>query len=298
MTLPHFRCWHFSDMAVRQTKSAVGGRTDIPAPAVVARAIESKSFAGDSILTGAAVLPSHPIAYHARYVMPPGFAFGILMPRDARGSNGSSPKNRTRQSFADCRYCGRAPPAPLSAGTGHRRHLSASEGAPDSRSEARPTEATVIDAVLRPDRSAEELERCASMLEASGEYRVLRRLRSRTVGGLSAGAAIRRGVFVDTETTGLDPETDEIIELAMLSFDYAVDGSYVSPAASFDRLRDPGRTDLGRSVGADRHHGRHGRGQKHRAGRDRLIPGRLSARDSAQFLIRSPILRAVASHVR
>jgi DNA polymerase-3 subunit epsilon len=61
------------------------------------------------------------------------------------------------------------------------------------------------------------------------------------MGRPSAGAAIRRGVFVDTETTGLDSATDEILELAMLSFDYAVDGSYVSPVASFDRLRNPGR---------------------------------------------------------
>ena len=98
-----------------------------------------------------------------------------------------------------------------------------------------------MNSVHPPDCSAEELERYASMLESSGEYRVLRRLRSRTVGRPSAGAAIRRGVFVDTETTGLDPRTDEILELAMLSFDYAVDGSYVSPVASFDRLRDPGR---------------------------------------------------------
>jgi DNA polymerase-3 subunit epsilon len=94
---------------------------------------------------------------------------------------------------------------------------------------------------MQSNYSAEELERFASMLEATGEYRILRRLRSRSMGPPPTGAAVRRGVFVDTETTGLDPETDEVLELAMLSFDYAVDGSYVSPAGSFDRLRDPGR---------------------------------------------------------
>ena len=88
---------------------------------------------------------------------------------------------------------------------------------------------------------AEELERFASLLEATGEYRVLRRLRLRSMECPSENVVIRRGVFVDTETTGLDPDTDEIVELAMLSFDYAVDGTYASPVASFDRLRNPGR---------------------------------------------------------
>ena len=88
---------------------------------------------------------------------------------------------------------------------------------------------------------AGELEGLASLLEASGKYRVLRRLRLRSPARPSTNVAIRRGVFVDTETTGLDPDNDEIVELAMLGFDYSVDGGYVSPAASFDRLRDPGR---------------------------------------------------------
>jgi DNA polymerase-3 subunit epsilon len=91
------------------------------------------------------------------------------------------------------------------------------------------------------DERADNLESLASMLEASGEYRVLRRLHLQGIGHLSADVTIRRGVFVDTETTGLNQESDEVLELAMLSFDYAVDGSYVSPTASFDRLRDPGR---------------------------------------------------------
>jgi DNA polymerase III subunit epsilon len=91
------------------------------------------------------------------------------------------------------------------------------------------------------DGRAVKLERFAARLESSGEYRVLRRLRLRSIGSPSKDVAIRRAVFVDTETTGLDPNNDEIVELAMLSFDYAIDGTFVSPAATFDRLRDPGR---------------------------------------------------------
>ena len=87
----------------------------------------------------------------------------------------------------------------------------------------------------------EDLERCASVLEASGEYRVLRRLRLTTALGLPEGVPARRGVIVDVETTGLDPATDEVLELAMLAFDYSIDGAFVSAVASFDQLRDPGR---------------------------------------------------------
>jgi DNA polymerase-3 subunit epsilon len=87
----------------------------------------------------------------------------------------------------------------------------------------------------------EELEDYASALEASGEYRILRRLRLKTPSRRPDAAPTRRAVLVDVETTGLNPAVDEIVELAMLAFDYPIDGSFVSPVESFDRMRDPGR---------------------------------------------------------
>jgi DNA polymerase-3 subunit epsilon len=91
------------------------------------------------------------------------------------------------------------------------------------------------------DGSVEKLEGYVSALEASGEYRILRRLRLKTASRPPDATPTRRAVFVDVETTGLNPAVDEIVELAMLAFDYSTDGTFVAPVESFDRLRDPGR---------------------------------------------------------
>jgi DNA polymerase-3 subunit epsilon len=50
---------------------------------------------------------------------------------------------------------------------------------------------------------------------------------------------LRRGVVIDCETTGLDPEHDEIIELAMVAFSYTTCGTVVEAIAEFEGLRQP-----------------------------------------------------------
>lgn len=61
----------------------------------------------------------------------------------------------------------------------------------------------------------------ARRLEATGDFKVLRRLVPRQPTSPSAGSAHRTGVIVDFETTGLDFSKDEIIEVAMLKFSYS-----------------------------------------------------------------------------
>jgi DNA polymerase III subunit epsilon len=91
-----------------------------------------------------------------------------------------------------------------------------------------------------PDRI--EFERLAQLLEASGDFKVTRRLPVREMYAAPDGRAILRGVIVDTETTGLSPDTDQIIELAVLLFEFDPDtGQVFRILESYDGLEDPGR---------------------------------------------------------
>ncbi|CAN7620077.1 3'-5' exonuclease [Phenylobacterium sp. LjRoot164] len=84
-----------------------------------------------------------------------------------------------------------------------------------------------------------DLEAMAKLLEASGDYRVLRRLAPRAQRTAPPDAATRMGLFVDVETTGLDPARDEIIELAMAPFVYDLNGEVLEVGEAFSALREP-----------------------------------------------------------
>lgn len=89
------------------------------------------------------------------------------------------------------------------------------------------------------DAEGNRLERLAQMLEATGDFRVLRRLRP-PVCTTSHRPLGKRAVFIDVETTGLNFPQDTVIELAMLPFDYDADGQILSIGEPFQGFRDPG----------------------------------------------------------
>lgn len=87
--------------------------------------------------------------------------------------------------------------------------------------------------------TVQTLESMALALEASKDFRVLRRLDPTWI-STAARRSRPYGIFLDVETTGLDPERDTVIELAMLPFDYTLDGRILSVGEPFAGLRDPG----------------------------------------------------------
>jgi DNA polymerase-3 subunit epsilon len=91
--------------------------------------------------------------------------------------------------------------------------------------------------------NAEQLEAMAALLQASGQYRVLRQITPRPSLEVPPSTPTRLGLLLDLETTGLDPAQDEIIEMAMLPFTYGLDGTvYAVGEAFFSCVNHPGRS--------------------------------------------------------
>lgn len=77
-------------------------------------------------------------------------------------------------------------------------------------------------------------------LEHNADYRILRRVISRDHFPEPVGET-KIGIILDTETTGLDPRTDTVIELAMLSFEYHARGQVCRVLNRFQSFNDPGQ---------------------------------------------------------
>ncbi|WP_456303614.1 exonuclease domain-containing protein [Acetobacter papayae] len=83
------------------------------------------------------------------------------------------------------------------------------------------------------------LEDQARTLQATGAYRVLRRIAPLPLETQMPRDQTRVGIFLDLETTGLDPIRDEIIEFGLVPFVYTLDGRILGTLPVFSRLREP-----------------------------------------------------------
>lgn len=88
--------------------------------------------------------------------------------------------------------------------------------------------------------TAPELEACASKLAASSSYRVLRKVPEPKKAKVQVSDNLRYAMIIDTETTGLDRQADEVIELGFLLIAY--NDQAIEHIKDFgDELREPDR---------------------------------------------------------
>ncbi|ACL61350.1 3'-5' exonuclease [Methylobacterium nodulans] len=85
------------------------------------------------------------------------------------------------------------------------------------------------------------LDDIAGILERTGEYRVLRRLRAFEPEAADPEEPTYLGLILDTETTGLDPAADEVIELGIIAFTYGPSGRIHRVRHRFNQLQQPAR---------------------------------------------------------
>lgn len=86
-----------------------------------------------------------------------------------------------------------------------------------------------------------DLETQISAVQAHPDCRVLRRFAPKACYHTNPPANLRRGIILDTESTGTDIRSDKIIELGMILFEYCPDtGKAYRILDSFNQLEDPG----------------------------------------------------------
>ena len=85
------------------------------------------------------------------------------------------------------------------------------------------------------------LDRIASVLDGTGEYRVLRRVVPFVGYYDPPNEPTFIGLLLDTETTGVDHARDEVIELGIIKFEYGASGRVYRVLDALNQLQQPSK---------------------------------------------------------
>src|ERR1043166_471963 len=87
--------------------------------------------------------------------------------------------------------------------------------------------------------ASDDLAAMALALDASEDYRVLRRLTFRKEFTPAQDPPFKIGILLDVETTGLSTASDEVIELGLVKFSYLLDGRVGAVIDTYSSFNEP-----------------------------------------------------------
>ena len=102
-----------------------------------------------------------------------------------------------------------------------------------------PASPVATTALKRKPKHENDEEALARQLEETGRFRILRKLMPRTVINRADSQFNKLAILIDTETTGLDHASDQVIEVGAVAFTYNADGALGDVVGVFNGLQQP-----------------------------------------------------------
>jgi len=93
-----------------------------------------------------------------------------------------------------------------------------------------------------------ETKELISELEATGDYKVVKKLYPQESYNEDDGSDKSIAIFLDVETTGLSVEEAEIIELGMIAFEFSKDGRIFKIIDKFDEFEEPKKGEIPQEI--------------------------------------------------